>query len=47
MSDQLFIEENSTLITEILLQVQEETVDNLFALKGQQTAEANYQSKSI
>jgi hypothetical protein len=39
MSDQLFIEENSTLITEILLQVQEETVDNLFALKGQQTAE--------
>ena len=39
MSDQLFIEQNSELVTDILLQVQEETIDNLYKLKGQRTAE--------
>ena len=39
MSDQLFIEQNSELVTDILLQVQEETIENLYRLKGQKTAE--------
>ena len=39
MSDQLFIEQNSELVTEILLQVQEETIEQLYKLKGQKTAE--------
>jgi len=39
MSDQLFIEENSILITEILLQVQEEVIDSLYKLKGNKSAE--------
>ena len=39
MSDQLFIEQNSELVTDILLQVQEETIENLYKLKGQRTAE--------
>ena len=39
MSDQLFIEQNSQLITEILLQVQEETLQQLYKLKGKKTAE--------
>ena len=39
MSDQLFIEQNSELVTEILLQVQEETIEQLYKLKGQKSAE--------
>ena len=39
MSDQLFIEQNSELVTDILLQVQEETIENLYKLKGQRNAE--------
>jgi len=39
MSDQLFIEQNSELVTDILLQVQEETIEQLYKLKGQKTAE--------
>ena len=39
MSDQLFIEQNSELVTDILLQVQDETIENLYKLKGQRTAE--------
>ncbi len=39
MSDQLFIEQNSELVTSILLQVQEETIEQLYKLKGQKTAE--------
>ena len=39
MSDQLFIEQNSELITDILLQVQEETVEQLYKLRGTKTAE--------
>ena len=39
MSDQLFIEQNSDLITDILLQVQEETIEQLYKLKGNKTAE--------
>ena len=39
MSDQLFIEQNSELITDILLEVQERTVAELYALKGNMTAE--------
>ena len=39
MSDQLFIEQNSQLITDILAEVQERTVAELYALKGSKTAE--------
>ena len=39
MSDQLFIEQNSELVTDILLQVQEETIEQLYKLKGQKSAE--------
>ena len=39
MSDQLFIEQNSDLITDILLQVQEETIEQLYKLRGTKTAE--------
>ena len=39
MSDQLFIEQNAELVTDILLQVQEETIENLYRLKGQKSAE--------
>ena len=39
MSDQLFIEQNSELVTEILLQVQEETIEQLYKLKGQRKAD--------
>ena len=39
MSDQLFIEQNSQLITDILLEVQERTIAELFALKGSKSAE--------
>ena len=39
VSDQLFIEQNSELITDILLEVQERTVAELYALKGNMTAE--------
>ena len=39
MSDQLFIEQNSELVTDILLQVQEETIEQLYKLKGQRKAE--------
>ena len=38
MSDQLFIEQNSQLVTDILLQVQEETIEQLYKLKGQRKA---------
>ena len=39
MSDQLFIEQNSELVTEILLQVQEETIEQLYKLIGCRTVE--------
>ena len=39
MSDQLFIEQNSELITDILIQVQVDTVDQLMNLKGTKSAE--------
>ena len=39
MSDQLFIEQNSGLVTDILLQVQEETIEQLYRLKGQRKAD--------
>ena len=39
MSEQLFIEQNSQLVTDILLQVQEETIEQLYKLKGQKSAE--------
>ena len=39
MSDQLFIEQNSQTITDILLEVQEKTIAELYLLKGNQTAE--------
>ena len=39
MSYQLFIEQNSELVTEILLQVQEETIEQLYKLKGQRKAD--------
>ena len=39
MSDQLFIEQNSSLITEILLEVQERTIAELYALKGNKSSE--------
>ena len=39
MSDQNFIEQNSTKITAILLEVQEKTIAELYALKGNITAE--------
>ena len=39
MSDQLFIEQNSELVTDILLQVQEETIEQLYKLKGQRKAD--------
>ena len=39
MSDQLFIEQHSQLITDILLEVQERTIAELFALKGSKSAE--------
>ncbi len=38
MSDQLFIEQNSELITDILLRVQEETIESLYQLKGSKKA---------
>ena len=39
MSDELFIEQNSQVITDILAEVQERTVAELYALKGSKTAE--------
>ena len=39
VSDQLFIEQNSELITDILLEVQERTISELYALKGNLNAE--------
>ena len=39
MSDQNFIERNSTKITDILLEVQERTIAELYALKGSKSAE--------
>ena len=39
MSDQDFIENNSQKITQILLEVQERTIAELFALKGDLVAE--------
>jgi hypothetical protein len=39
MSDQLFIEINSETITEIILEVQEKTIAELYALKGNKSAE--------
>ena len=39
MSDQLYIEQNSQRVTDILLQVQEETIEQLYKLKGQKSAE--------
>ena len=38
MSDQIFIEQNSELVTDILLQVQEETIEQLYKLQGQRKA---------
>ena len=39
MSDQNFIDQNSQLITAKLLEVQERTIAELFALKGSKSAE--------
>ena len=39
MSDQLFIEQNSELITEILIKVQVDTVEQLMDLKGRKSTE--------
>ena len=39
MSDQNFIEQNSDKITQILLEVQERTISELYALKGDSSAE--------
>ena len=39
MSDQLFIESNADLITDIILEVQEKTITELYALRGNKSAE--------
>jgi|TARA_R100001594_G_C3995910_1_gene253494 hypothetical protein len=39
MSDQLFIESNSETIADIILEVQERTISELYALKGNKSAE--------
>ena len=39
MSDQAFIESNSNAITQILMEVQERTIAELYALQGNQSAE--------
>lgn len=39
MSDQLFIESNADLITDIILEVQERTISELYALRGNKSAE--------
>ena len=39
MSDQNFIESNSNAITQILLEVQERTIAEVYALQGNQSAE--------
>ena len=39
MSDQLFIESNSETITDIILEVQERTIAELYALRGSKSAE--------
>ena len=39
MSDQLFIESNADLIADIILEVQERTISELYALKGSKSAE--------
>ena len=39
MSEQLFIESNSDLSTDILLEVQEKTITEVYALRGNKSAE--------
>ena len=39
MSDQNFIESNSNAITQILMEVQERTIAEVYALQGNQSAE--------
>ena len=39
MSDQLFIESNAETIADIILEVQERTIAELYALKGSKSAE--------
>ena len=39
MSDQLFIESNSETIADIILEVQERTIAELYALRGSKSAE--------